>query len=344
MLIKKIRRRIDRISKRQLSWMKFLMKLRSLSRTVEFYGYLSDSDSQCLQSELVNDPMSSFCEEGSNLTITFLSFNRVSLSMRLIKSIQNYLPNYKGKILIIDNGSDPLALQQLKTYVDTLGLDIRLEELGHNYGVSGGRNKAVSIINTDWVMTLDNDIYFVGNPLLEIKNCIKKLGVSFLNLPLLSEDGDRVFSLGENLKFGQYKQGISISCDSCFQGKSKRSLKLERPFLSTFLLGGASVIKRDAFMKQGGYDENMLIGYEDVDFSLRLYKEGIKIGNICQFSLVHGHELPENKADLDYEKIRFSREIIKTSGQYFLQKHNIHAWTGDDWIVQRESELNLPPE
>ena len=54
------------------------------------------------------------------------------------------------------------------------------------------------------------------------------------------------------------------------------ALPIEQPS-SNFLFGGASIIKKDTFVKCGMFDENMFIGFEDTDLSLRLYNMGYKI-------------------------------------------------------------------
>lgn len=317
--------------------------MKNLLYGVEFCGYMASGGDKYLQDGIIVEPMPAFKENGANLTITFLSLNRVNLSIRLIESIKNYIPNFEGKILIIDNGSNNQQLDLLRQYVANINLDIKIKELDHNFGVAGGRNRAIEFIDTDWFMSLDNDIYFVDNPLGVIKECIDKLGVHFLNLPLLKEDGYTVFSLGGSLWLAPYKDTYCIGCGTSFRQTLKTEFLLEQPFLSTFLFGGASVIRKQSFIEQGYYDENMFIGFEDVDFSLRLYKKGIKVGNVSSFCLIHGHEPPLIKEDIEYERIRFSQQKIKESGMYFFAKHNIHVWTDDvnNWITEREEQLGL---
>lgn len=320
------------------------IKVKNLVDKLELCGYICGHGEKYLQDKVIIDPMTSFEGNGLNLTITFLSLNRVNLSIRLINSINTYLPNFQGKVLIIDNGSDIEQLDILKKYINNnVNLDIEIKELGKNFGVAGGRNKTVDFITTDWFMLLDNDIYFIKNPLLAVKECIEKLGVHFINLPLLKEDGLTVFALGGNLWFDPYKDSYCIGCPSSFKQVLYTEISIDKPFLSTFLFGGASIINTKSFIEQGYFDENMFIGFEDIDFSLRLYKKGIKIGNIATFCSIHGHEIPNIKADVDYERIRFSKDKIQESGEYFFAKHNIHVWTDEvnNWIENRELELKI---
>ena len=302
----------------------------------------SESD-KCFQDVSINQHLTPFYEDGSNLTITFLSLNRSILSIRLLKSIQECLPNFKGRILIVDNGSDSEDLEKLTSFVIESNLSVDIYETKKNLGVAGGRNKTAELVKTDWFLSVDNDVYFIENPLSAIKECIDKLGVHFLNLPLLNNDKYTIYRAGGNLFLNKYKDSYAISCPPTFNPTLKSEFKIQNPFLSTCLFGTAAVLRTESFIKLGGFDDNMLIGFEDLDFSIKLYKESIKIGNLNEFCAVHGHDEPSSLSDIEYEKRRYSEKIIRESGEYFYSKHNIYAWTEDtkDWINARENDLKL---
>ena len=117
---------------------------------------------------------------GENLTISFLSLNRATLSIKLLESIIEFIPNFLGEILIIDNGSIDSELLFLKEAISKMNLKIKLVELEKNFGVSGGRNRTIPHVETQWLMCLDNDIYFINNPLPTIQHDISLLGCHFL--------------------------------------------------------------------------------------------------------------------------------------------------------------------
>ena len=123
---------------------------------------------------------------GQNLTINILNFNRSEATIKLLDSIQKNLPNYAGKILIGDNGSTQAELKKLENYLKHFAKPIELIKFKQNYGVAKGRNELTKYVKTDWLMNIDNDIYFINNPLEIINNTIALLGVKFLNLPLLA--------------------------------------------------------------------------------------------------------------------------------------------------------------
>ncbi|MXE16713.1 glycosyltransferase, partial [Escherichia coli] len=64
--------------------------------------------------------------------------SRVFLTEKLVNSIYQHIPYFKGDILIVDNGSTAEELSILQNLSDRIPLNIRVVELGNNFGVSGG--------------------------------------------------------------------------------------------------------------------------------------------------------------------------------------------------------------
>ncbi|RIJ34023.1 glycosyltransferase [Pontibacter oryzae] len=306
--------------------------------------YYSEEAHHLFQVQKLNK--SNFAENGKNLTISLLSLNRVKLTIKLLLSIEYYFPNYQGEVLIIDNGSAVDQITQLIEFSKTSSLKINIKELGENHGVGRARNIAAQEISTDWIMFIDNDMYFINNPLPAIKSAIELLGCNFLNLPLINYDNKTVFALGGALFPTSLADGYFIGGGSSFnfrQEKEADQINLQAPFLSDFLFGGASVVNRHAFNQMGGFDYDMFVGFEDIDFSLRLYNSGIKIGNIHKFTLIHNHKPPVNENDLIAEKKRFSNSVIKQSANAFKQKNGLIVYDSntEEWLRERENELNI---
>lgn len=280
---------------------------------------------------------------GENLTISFLSLNRSGLSRTLMESVARCMPQFTGEVLVVDNGSDEAELEALREAAGRMPYSCRVVELGRNFGVAGGRNRTMAHVRTDWVLCLDNDIYFVGDPLARIQRDLALLGCHFLNLPLLEPDGKTIFARGGHLY-------VSVEGDELHIGAGSAYPAGPRPedgaaFLSTFLFGGASVVNRHTFERLGGYDEGMFIGFEDIDFSIRLFQAGQKVGNCGAFCLIHDHPPPTNESDLDYERRRFSREAIQRSADHLEAKHGFRIWSDvvEKWLRSRQRDLGVEP-
>ena len=313
------------------------MKSDNLSETINELCYAYSNYDKLILDEDMN-----IGDNGENLTIVVLSFNRAELTINLLKSIEKYLESFKGKILIADNNSNLEEIKKIEEYINTSKLIIKLVKYDQNYGVAGGRNRTLKYIETAWFMNLDNDIYFISNPLKEIKNTIALTGAKFINLPLLSADKKAIFSNGGSLFFNIQDGEAVIGGGSTFYQGSVKEIDPLEPSLSTFLLGGSSVLNKQAFLDCGTFDDNMFIGFEDIDFSLTIFEKGMKIANCPTFSLVHNHVFAINN-NISYEKNRFNNEILKKSATYFEQKRKFRIWDAnlEIWLNNRKKELGI---
>jgi MoaA/NifB/PqqE/SkfB family radical SAM enzyme/GT2 family glycosyltransferase len=282
--------------------------------------------------------------DGRNLTILFLSLNRASLSIRLLRSVVDKIPCFAGEILIADNCSEPSERQALKTYLAEFPFRWRLLEFERNFGVAGGRNRSIAEVKTDWVMSLDNDIFFVDNPLPQIQRDLAVLGCHFLSVPLLNPDLKTLYAFGGHLQTVVQNDRPRLTLTTVLPPNSPVSLVAGASpegngFLCSFVFGGASVLNRHTFNRIGGYDDHMFIGFEDIDFSLRVFREGLKAGSASVLALVHDHPKAEEDAARSYERTRFSRDILKASARYLEAKHSFVIW-GDEiegWLTRSEN-------
>ena len=95
-------------------------------------------------------------------------------------------------------------------------------------------------------------------------------------------------------------------------------------FMYPFGIEGIMVVKRDEFIKAGGYDERMeLYGAEDKDLSYRLIRRGLK----------HG-ELPAN-----FVKINYTKRINKVKN-YRLPEMSWKEMAAVNYVYLRENIAN----
>ena len=283
--------------------------------------------------------------DGRNLTISFLSLNRASLSIRLLRSIAEHLTNFAGEVLIGDNGSHPDQLAELKAYAATFPYRCRILEFGENFGVGGGRNRIMAAAATDWVISVDNDIYFTRNPIPRIQGELAMLGCHFMSFPLLNPDKATLFSHGACLQTLIQDGKPRLTINPILVPGSAAAVEAtpdlpRQAFLCTFLFGGASILNRHSFNRVGGFDDAMLIGFEDIDFSLRLFREGMKVATSSLQFLVHDHPKADSSSDADYERTRYSRKILYDSALHLEAKTGFRIW-GDEvesWMRSSENK------
>ncbi|WP_274628989.1 glycosyltransferase [Arvimicrobium flavum] len=279
---------------------------------------------------------------GENLTIMLLSMDRANLTARLCRSIVGHVPHFEGQVLVVDNGSQPDQLLEIEKLLAELPLRSKLLKLGQNHGVAGGRSIGIDHVETEWVMSLDNDIYFIADPFKHWQHEIATLGCRFFSLALLDPDQQSIFLRGGHL-YVTYGEGqIHLGGGSAGALGDARTVS-GPPFLGTCMMGGASIFDVALFKEIGRFDAGMFVGFEDIELSLRLFRKGYKIGCTALAALVHDHAKPETSVDRDYERIRFRRNDIEESARHFESKHGYKVWNRgvDDWLTERERALGL---
>lgn len=280
---------------------------------------------------------------GENLTIAVLSMNRASLTIRLYQSILKQIPNFRGCFLIGDNGSCKEELDKLYAAFIHAPFQIRILEFGKNYGVAGGRNKLFAAVETDWLMSLDNDLYFTSNPLQQAQKDINALGVHFLAMPLLDKGDTNSGIYGGNLYLEPIEGRPAIGVGSAYQIRREFANQPMDGFLCTGLPGGAAILNKATFIQLGGFEGNMFVGFEDTEFSIRLFQKGYKVGSCGMISLEHDHPKVKIESDRQYEKTRFSSQRLMESARFFEQKHGFYVWSEavSDWVAMRQQQTNV---
>lgn len=261
---------------------------------------------------------------GANLTIAFLSYNRASVSEKLLLSIRDHLPAFAGEVLIVDNGSVATELSYLRDICAKLPYRTRIVELGQNFGVAGGRNRTLEHVTTEWLMCLDSNIRFVSNPLLSFQRELATLGCHFMSLPWLGADERTLFAKGGHLYVSYENSQLYIGAGSaCAQTQSG---SVQTPaFMASFLFGGACIVNRASFQAVGGYDEALFVGYEDIDFSIRLFQKGYKVGaSGCSALMSDSDQSGTETAHLGAPEYS-SRDLLIDSAWLLEQKHGFRV-------------------
>ncbi|ACN15637.1 putative lipopolysaccharide N-acetyl-glycoaminyltransferase [Desulforapulum autotrophicum HRM2] len=96
----------------------------------------------------------------SDLTVLVKTFERPRTVKRLIKSIKRFYPNLR--IILVDDSKYPVQINGIETVV-----------MPFDSGISAGRNKALSLVKTEFVLVLDDDFVFFRKT--DLVNALKRI-------------------------------------------------------------------------------------------------------------------------------------------------------------------------
>lgn len=293
-----------------------------------------------------NPSLHNIGKNGENLSIGIISMNRAELTIQLMNSIVNVMPDFKGIFLVADNGSDKTELEKLYRFSQKVPFTCQIEELGENYGVAGGRNRMMRLAKTDWVMSIDNDMVFTSNIIPQAQEDIATLGVQFLTMPFVNNHDPNNGIMGGNLFMENIDGKVNAGIGTALR-KDMFSINDPRPgYLCTGVLGGACIINKHTFFQVGGFDGDMFVGFEDIEFSMRLFQAGYKIGAMAMVGISHNHVETKNAAGADYERVRFKYQLLYESAMHFEHKHGVRVWNrvAEKWIKERQQALRITEE
>lgn len=163
----------------------------------------------------------------------------------------------RAEIVVADNGSDDGSQQ----YVRETHPRARLIAFGENLGFARACNLTVGECPTDYVALLNNDTRVAPGWLTELVDAAERHGVAAAGATILDWGGSHIDFAGDApTVFGHAWQHD--------HGRPSGGVYPERRML--FACGAAALVRREAYVEAGGFDDDFFAYFEDVDLGWRL--------------------------------------------------------------------------
>ena len=242
----------------------------------------------------MKNPVSKPSGSAPVLSAVFVTFEgRLPFVERLMKSLCPY-PSQFLEIIAVDNKSCPNASEWLKTNFPCVTTFRNRENIGtakaYNIGIDLSKGRYLMLINDD--CCLEEKAAHRAVHFLETHPEFVGIGFSLLDL-----DGIR-----RPMKLHLYPFWPS---------------SLDRPHRITFVGTNNLLCRREAFQSVGLFDENYFFFNEDLDWSWRARKIGLKFYYDPQFRIRHLYRLFSEKPPFNLEK--YFTKII--ADLYFYRKN-----------------------
>lgn len=259
---------------------------------------------------------------------------------RLLASLAAFRPGPEVEVLVFLNGAGEAEERALAGWP---GQALRVFRSAAPVPVGVARNTLAQAARHRRVVSLDSDMVLL-RPVADLCRAHRRVLAggdgSFWNIGYL---GARDLAVA---KLGKYVQPASAGAGSAalLPLANRTAVRMSAPLFASLmeagppavvpgnrLSGGASIFPRETFLDLGGFEPAFDIGWEDVEFSLRLAGSGRLVLNELSFGLYHGHFMPDNEPDLAMETDRFE------PGRYAAGRA-VFAAAGfqPDWAVSRD--------
>ena len=217
-----------------------------------------------------------------SVAVVILNFNTKYFLEKFLKSVVN--STYSNfQIYVADNASTDDSVQFIKDQYP----QIKLIVLEKNYGFTGGYNRALKQINSDYYILLNSDVEVKSDwiePMVELAEKTPNIGA--IQPKILDYKNPATFEYAGACGGYIDKYGFPFCRGRIFEYLEK-DLNQYDDEKEIFWSSGASMfVKADLYHKLGGLDEDFFAHMEEIDFCWRLHHQGYKV-MVCPKSVVY---------------------------------------------------------
>ncbi|MBI2040363.1 glycosyltransferase family 2 protein [Candidatus Microgenomates bacterium] len=259
-----------------------------------------------------------------DLSVIILSYNTKEITHRCLQKLEEakiYCEkklNNKIEVIALDNGSSDGSAQMIKTDHP----QVKLIESKENLGFSKGNNLAMKQCNNPFILLLNSDVYVEEDSLYKTlayfkvnKNCdVMGAKLKYASGKLQPSAGNLPNPL--NIITWILGLGFLPLINNFIPPLHARNM----PFFSKahqvgWIMGAFFMIKKAIFEKTLGFDENLFMHMEEVEWCKRINMAHFKIWYVPQVEVVHLHGA-SSKFDLGASFLNELKGI-----KYYLKKH-----------------------
>ncbi|HPS64392.1 MAG TPA: glycosyltransferase family 2 protein [Ignavibacteria bacterium] len=222
------------------------------------------------------------------ISIIIVNYHQKKFIEGLLKSVSGAFSRLEYEIIISNNSPEEIFPQYEK--IKVIDADNRGFGAANNLGAMHAAGEYLFILNPDTIL-LEGD--YAG--------ALKMLdeGAGALGFKLLNEDRSFQMSFGTDVSFcGERKNKKDEELQRA--GDMAALKELDKKFNEIrkvdWVSGAAIMIKKDVFVKTGGFDENFFLYYEDADFCKRIREAGLDVLYYPRISIIHlkGENVKDN--------------------------------------------------
>lgn len=222
-------------------------------------------------------------------SILLVTYNSATFIASCLRSLDSVVGIKNAEILVWDNNSSDETVNIIQKEFPKVLVTTSLKNIGFGKAV----NNLAKTANGEYLVLLNPDTQVDKNwlrPLLDTLDNNKNIAavnsktkIIIKNKPYIQNAGSYLFHDGHARDRGavvtEHKEQL-YEPDSDYFNKA----------IEVSAFSGVSVaIKKELFLKLGGFDERMFLYYEDTDLSIRLKKVGYKIWYQPKSELTHIH-------------------------------------------------------
>jgi hypothetical protein len=211
-----------------------------------------------------------------SVTVEILNYNGIRYLKDCLNSV--LATDYENfELIVIDNASTDGSVEFVKKNYP----QVKLVENKRNYGFAAALNKNSDVLGSEYIAFLNNDVVVESNWLGILVACMEKNRVVAAANPkmLFLQNGKELNAAGGNCDI--YGVGWNRGNGETDGGQYD---KVEEVFYAS---GAAVVIRKEAWLDVGPFDEDYFLYAEDLDWCWRARLKGYKVLCIPDAKIYH---------------------------------------------------------
>jgi GT2 family glycosyltransferase len=260
----------------------------------------------------------------SLVTVVMVPRERFSLQVQVLHWLRERSPAGL-RVIVFDAGSSQTVARETRVAADALDCEVvRYDEI-----LSGNdcRNLARSMIRTEYVVFIDNDLEVKPGWLEPLVECLDETGAwAVMPLYLETNKGRRLFHAAGTRLWGEEREGKTIFAQELVlagQPATDEALRdLQRTEVDA-LEYHLFAMRMDKWEEIGPFDPEILSSHDHVDFSLCILAAGGKILMEPRSVVTYDKDEPLRFHDLPYYFLRWSRIWVVPSLDRFSAKWGV---------------------
>jgi len=253
-------------------------------------------------------------------SVIIVQFNNFSLTKEAISSFIKHHKSSGYEIILADNGS----MNFDKSEFQKLFPEIVILDLKENTGFGKANSLAADIAKGDILFFLNNDTVTDSEYLSKVEEKFHNdPEIGIIGARLLNKDFTYQLSHGKLPSFS--REFIDKLIYYAFEKKLKWPVKYltskyEKEQYTDWVTGAALFIKKDVFIKAGGFDEKFFMYFEDKELCKKTLVLNKKIIYFPEVSLVHLKGGSSSVGNPSYTDREYRKSQI-----YYYKKHRHQA-------------------
>lgn len=241
------------------------------------------------------------------LSVVLLNFNGKHHLESFLPSVVEHSAPYE--VVVVDNGSSDESLEFVKSNYPQVSV-IAFQE---NHGFSGGYNKALEVITSEYVVLLNTDVEVSKNwiqPVLDRLKADKSIKAAQPKI-LDFKAKDKFEYAGAS---GGYidKLGYPFCRGRIFQTIETDEQQYEDTRDIFWASGSCLFVHRETYLELGGLDEDFFAHMEEIDLCWRIWSSGGRVIVVPQSTIYHvgGGTLDKAKPKKTYLNFRNGLSLL----------------------------------